>query len=203
MKRNSGDMEFDYNFFKIDYKKIAPDKGRILIAEPFLNDTYFKRSIILLTEHSEEGSVGFVLNKPVSLKLDEVIPDIPSFETTVSIGGPVGTNSIHYIHTVGDIIPESVKIVGNIYWGGEFEAIKNMLQTGTLKKNQIKFFLGYSGWHPNQLERELHENSWIVTSLDPAKIMEANTNNLWKYAMRQLGNKYKIWSDFPEDPNLN
>jgi len=196
-------MDLGYNFFKIDYKKVAPEKGKILIAEPFLNDTYFKRSIVFLTEHSEEGSVGFVLNKPVNIKLNEMISDMPAIETEVSIGGPVGTNSIHYIHTMGDIIPESVNVIGNIYWGGDFTTVKGMLQTGKIDKRQIKFFLGYSGWHPDQLDRELKENSWIVTEMKPSIIMEPETRNLWKNALRQLGRKYEMWSNFPEDPVLN
>ena len=196
-------MDLGFNFFKIDQKNLIPEKGKILIAEPFLNDTYFKRSIVFLTEHSEEGSVGFVLNKPVNLKLNEVVEGMPEFETEVSIGGPVGTNSIHYIHTMGDIIPDSIKVIGNIFWGGDFDTIKGILKTGTIDRNQIRFFLGYSGWQPNQLERELKENSWVVTNLSPQKIMETKTKHLWKYALSQLGQKYEMWSNFLENPGLN
>ena len=196
-------MDLGYNFFKIDNKNLAPKKGKILIAEPFLNDSYFKRSIVFLTEHNEEGTVGFVLNKPVNLKLEEVVSELHAFHTQVSIGGPVGTNSLHYIHTLGDIIPESIHIIDNIYWGGEFESIKKILNTGKINMNQIKFFLGYSGWQPDQLSDELKENSWIVSQLNTDKIMQTDTHGLWKETLSNLGKKYKIWSNFPEDPGLN
>jgi len=196
-------MDLGYNFFKIDKRFITPEKGKILIAEPFLNDTYFKRSIVLLTEHGEEGSVGFVLNKPVTLKLDEVLPDMPSYDTEMSIGGPVGTNTVHYVHTMGDIIPNSVNVMNNIFWGGDFDVVKGMIKTGTIDKTQIKFFLGYSGWHPDQLKNELKENSWVVTTLSPEVIMDPDTKNLWKNTLKMLGKKYEIWSNFPEDPGLN
>jgi putative transcriptional regulator len=196
-------MDFDYNFFKIDEKNTIPKKGKVLIAEPFLKDYYFKRSIILLTEHGNEGSVGFVLNKPVKMKIEEMVMDMPPFETMISVGGPVGVNSLHYIHTLGDIIPESVRVFDNVYWGGDFATIKGLLKTGKINNHQIRFFLGYSGWQPNQLNSELQQSSWIVSSLNANEIMNTKVKNLWKNSLRQLGKKYELWSNFPEDPGMN
>jgi putative transcriptional regulator len=195
-------MELDFNIFKIEYNKVAPKKGRVLVSEPFLQDTYFKRSLVLLTEHSNEGAVGFVLNKPLEVKVNEVISDFPLSPASVSIGGPVSTNTIHYLHTLGDIVPNSVHVLGNIYWGGDFEAIKGMIRAGEISPDQIRFFLGYSGWHAGQLENELSQNSWLITEVKPTQIMKPN-NNIWKNTLSQLGEKYKIWSNFPENPSLN
>lgn len=195
-------MELDLNIFKIEYNKVAPKKGRILVAEPFLQDTYFKRSLVLLTEHSSDGSVGFVLNKPLDVNVNEVMKDFPAFTTNVSIGGPVSTNTVHYIHTIGDQIPNSVHVIDNIFWGGDFEYIKDMIREGSLPAEKIRFFLGYSGWHAGQLETELEQNSWIITEIKASAIMNPN-NNIWKNTLSQLGEKYKIWSDFPENPGLN
>jgi putative transcriptional regulator len=195
-------MELDFNIFKIEYNKVAPKKGRVLVSEPFLQDTYFKRSLVLLTEHSNEGAVGFVLNKPLEVKVNEVISDFPMSPASVSIGGPVSTNTIHYLHTLGDIVPNSVHVLGNIYWGGDFDAIKGMIRAGEISPDQIRFFLGYSGWHAGQLENELSQNSWLITEVKPTQIMKPNTN-IWKNTLSQLGEKYKIWSNFPENPSLN
>jgi len=134
-------MDTDFNIFKIEYNKVAPQKGRILVAEPFLQDTYFKRSIVLLTEHSDDGSVGFVLNKPLDVKVKEVMADFPDINNTVSIGGPVSTNTVHYIHTLGHLIPNSVHVFDSIYWGGDFEAIKSLLNEDKISIDQIRFFL--------------------------------------------------------------
>ena len=196
-------MDLGYNFFEIEDKNIAPAKGKILISEPFLRDSYFKRSIVLLTEHNKEGSVGFVLNKPIDLSVNEVFKGFPEIDAGVSIGGPVGTNTVHYIHILGDTVPNSVNVIDHIYWGGDFDIIKGLIKSGEITKDQIRFFLGYSGWHPNQLENELAENSWIVTDIDPSKIMEISSPDIWKDLLKKLGKKYKMWSNFPENPGLN
>lgn len=196
-------MELDFNLFKIEYNKVAPKKGRILLAEPFLQDNYFKRSIVLLTEHSNEGAVGFVLNKPIDVKVNEVMEGFPFFDSDVCIGGPVSTNTVHYIHTLGDIIPNAVHVVDNIYWGGDFDFVKNLIKEGELNSDQIRFFLGYSGWHAGQLENELEQNSWLITEIHSSLIMKHSNSNVWKTTLSQLGEKYKIWSDFPENPGLN
>ncbi len=196
-------MKLDYNFFKVEGAYALPQKGKVLISEPFLNDSYFKRSIVLLTEHSEEGAVGFVLNKPVSLKLNEVLADFPQFNASLSIGGPVSTNTIHYLHTVGDMIPNSVHVLGNVYWGGDFEILKEMVKLGAIESEQIRFFLGYSGWMANQLEGELERNSWVVTEILPMQIMEVNSSDTWKQMLFDLGEKYSLWPNFPENPQYN
>lgn len=195
-------MELDFNIFKIEYNKVIPKKGRVLVAEPFLQDTYFKRSLVLLTEYSDEGAVGFVLNKPLDVKVNEVMNEFPFANESVSIGGPVSTNSVHYIHTLGNVIPNSVHIIDNIYWGGDFDFIKHMFQMGEILPGQMRFFLGYSGWQAGQLENELEQNSWLVTEIGAQSIMTPN-NKLWKATLSQLGDKYKIWSNFPENPGLN
>ncbi len=194
--------ELDIDFFSIE-NNILARQGRILISEPFLSDTYFHRSVVFLTEHSEEGSVGFVLNKPVDLSVNDVLGDFPEIEGEISIGGPVNTNTIHYIHTLGEAIPNSVKVLGNIYWGGDFEVIKDMITEGKIRSDQIRFFLGYSGWSPNQLENELSENAWVVSELDPDTIMKGPDFGLWKDTLLKLGSKFRTWINFPENPSLN
>lgn len=196
-------MELEYDFFKVEEGFMVPKKGRILISEPFLNDTYFKRSIVFLTEHNDEGSVGFVLNKPVDMKVHEVIQDFPEIDAVICIGGPVNTNTIHYIHTLGDIIPNSIHVVGDIYWGGDFDTVKKLTTIGKLSSNNIRFFLGYSGWNPNQLTEELERNSWVVTDIEPSRIMSVRNGSFWKEVLNNVGNKYALWPNFPEDPQFN
>jgi putative transcriptional regulator len=196
-------MDSEIDYFKIETNNITPQKGWILVAEPFLNDIYFKRSIIFLTEHNDEGSIGFVLNKPVNLEISEVINGFPKFDCEISIGGPVSTNTVHYIHTLGALIPNSVEIFDNIYWGGDFEVVKQLITENLINKDQIKFFLGYSGWMPKQLEDELSQNSWIVTRMDSATIMNGNMNNAWIDVLKRLGGKYTMWANSPDNPSLN
>jgi putative transcriptional regulator len=196
-------MNSEIDFFKIEANNIAPEKGRILISEPFLNDIYFKRSIILLTEHNAEGSIGFVLNKPVNMKIDEIIIDFPAFDCNISVGGPVSTNTVHYIHTLGELIPNSVKVHENLYWGGDFDFLKELIKEGAITKNQVKFFLGYSGWSPNQLKDELEQNSWLVCNMAANKIMDNKMDEIWQQVLKSLGEKYKMWINSPENPSMN
>lgn len=195
-------MDFNIDFFKVTNDKRA-EKGKILISEPFLSDNYFKRSVVLLTEHNQEGSVGFVLNKPIDVSLEEVIGDFPYLDCGLSIGGPVSTNTIHYIHKLGELIPDSIKVTNTLYWGGSFDVLKQKIQEGVINQNNIRFFLGYSGWSPNQLEDELKENAWLIGDISDNMVMKAIHSDFWNEVLKRMQNKYKVWANFPENPSLN
>jgi putative transcriptional regulator len=195
-------MDFNIDFFKVSNDKKA-EKGRILISEPFLADTYFKRSVVFLTEHNEEGSVGFVLNKPIDLKLQDVMQDFPNLESGISIGGPVNTNTVHYIHTLGERLPDSVHVTDKIWWGGNFDMLKQLALSGSIKGNEVRFFLGYSGWSPNQLEDEITENAWLIGEIDDDMVMQGIKADFWNEVLTKMQNKYQVWANFPENPGLN
>jgi len=196
-------MEKDLDMFAILPEDKIPEKGKILISEPFLPDTFFSRSIIYLTDHSPEGSVGFILNKKVDLKMSSAITGFEGWNENLNMGGPVAPDTIHYLHNMGDMIPKSVFIEDNIFWGGDIDAIREMVKEGTIKKSQIRFFLGYSGWSAGQLERELKENSWVIAKVKPEIIMSNRGEDTWKKVLRSLKNKYRIWADFPDSPEMN
>jgi len=195
-------MQLNFDFFQTE-NTLQPQKGRILISEPFLMDNYFKRSIVLITEHSEEGTVGFVLNKPVSMKVNAIVADFPKLDANVSLGGPVQTNTLHYIHTLGDIIPGSIKVLDQIYWGGEFDVIKRLLESGSLNSYNIRFFLGYSGWQAHQLEDEMADNAWVVAEISAQEIIAPMSKHFWNKTLNNLGKKYQMWANFPENPQMN
>ncbi|MCF8336173.1 MAG: YqgE/AlgH family protein [Bacteroidales bacterium] len=195
-------MQIHFDFFRVENDNMTPEAGRILISEPLLNDSYFKRSVVLLTEYSENGSVGFVLNKSIDIAITDVISDFPSFDTTLYVGGPVGKDTVHYIHTLGELITNSVHVKDDIYWGGDFEQVKEYIREGLIQPSQIRFFLGYSGWSPKQLEGEIESNAWLVSEVDSAKIMNPD-ENLWEKVLQNLGSRYKSWTNCPENPTLN
>jgi putative transcriptional regulator len=193
----------DFNIFEATKPRLKPAKGRVLIAEPFLQGPYFNRSIVILTEHNQDGTVGFVLNKSSELYPDEVIEDLFNFKGELFIGGPVASNTLHYIHTLGNQIPGSIKITGNLFWGGDFQKIKDLINQGKANEQSIKFFAGYSGWEPGQLEREIAENSWIVDQMSINMVMSSKVENIWKESLENLGDVYKTWSNFPNNPAFN
>lgn len=193
----------DFNIFKASLPKMAPAKGRILIADPFLRGPFFGRSIILLTEYGLQGAVGFVLNKTNNIYPDEVIEELLSFKGELYLGGPVASDTLHFIHTLGEKIPGATKITDTIWWGGDFEILKTLLNNKEANFEQVKFFAGYSGWSPSQLEAEIQENSWVVTEIGDNMIMSNSVEDIWKKSLESLGDVYKAWSAFPENPIFN
>lgn len=190
----------------LDFKKlnkIKPSKGKVLISEPFLDDDYFKRSVVLLCEHNEEGSFGFVLNNFIDIQLTDLIEDLPAFATKISIGGPVSADNLYYIHTLGDAIPGSIEVVDGVYMGGSFDVLRLALESGTLKKDQLRFFVGYSGWSPGQLDEELERSSWFVGQASGAQIMDVDIEDLWKTILSSMGQNHSLIANYPEDPTLN
>ncbi len=195
--------QFD-KLIKIKSNNVKPTSGKILISEPFLNDFYFRRSVILLIEHNKEGSFGIIVNKPIQISLKEAIKDFPEFDTHIYLGGPVKTDQIFYLHTQGEAIEGSQKITDDgVYWGGDLEIVKELISVKAIEPKDIHFFLGYSGWVPKQLESELKTNSWLVANTSAAEVFNPQPETLWKNIVNRLGEPYALWSQYPSDPNLN
>jgi putative transcriptional regulator len=190
----------DYSFDS----KLEPKKGLLLISEPFLDDDYFRRSVILVCEHNEEGTYGFVLNNFIDIQLDELIDNFPIVDTKISIGGPVETKNIFFIHSLGDIIEGSIKIADEIFIGGEFEDVVNLIKENPAVINKVRFFLGYAGWSVGQLEEEMDIKSWIVSPIKSIRdIFQVDDKDVWKKYLEDLGGKYRVMSNFPIDPKNN
>lgn len=182
---------------------LKPTKGKLLIAEPsILSDSSFNRSVILLTEHNDGGSVGFIFNKPSPYKISDLIPDVDS-SLKVYFGGPVSEDNLYFVHKVPELIPDSIEIADGIFWGGDFEAIQSLLNNDILSKHDIRFFLGYSGWNQKQLEEELQTTSWLVAENKFKNLFTINTNNFWKNELLKRGGIYQLWANSPKDPGLN
>ncbi len=196
-------MKEELDLFTILPEDKIPEKGKILISEPFLPDTFFNRTIVYLADHNSEGSVGFILNKKLEIKVCDAISGFEGWEEYLSMGGPVAPDTLLYLHSMGNMIPKSVWIDENIFWGGDIGHIRNMIKSGKVNRSQIRFFLGYSGWSPGQLERELKENSWVIARVATDVVLNNQLNISWKKILRGLKNKYRIWADFPESPDMN
>jgi putative transcriptional regulator len=192
----------EMEFFK--YKNpIKPEKGRLLISEPFLPDPNFERTVVLLCEHNDEGSFGFVVNKPSVLKVNEVMEDMKKLEDIVFVGGPVQQDTLHFLHRNTDI-ENAVKIRDEIFWGGDFESLLTKLDTSSLKSLDVRFYLGYSGWGPGQLESELEEDSWIVCDYVTDELLfDTEPEMIWRKALDSMGGRFSVYSNYPVDPRLN
>jgi putative transcriptional regulator len=183
--------------------KLIPKSGRILIAEPFMADGYFRRTVVLVVEHNEKGTIGFILNRPLDFQLHETLTDFPGFNSKTFFGGPVQRDHVFFIHTLGDQIEGSFPIGNGLWWLGDFDQVKRLIRLGEIGVNEIRFFIGYSGWEPGQIEKEMEEKSWYVSKTDLDFIFSYDADNMWTKALEKMGNNFAAISKFPENPSLN
>lgn len=178
-------------------------RGKFLLSEPFLGDPNFDRTVILLTEDNEFGSVGFVLNKPSGISLDTVLSEVDDFSEDLYIGGPVAQDSLHFIYT-GDVhVENSVEIVPGVFWGGEYDHLLELINLKVVKPEYFRFFVGYSGWGEGQLDAEIEQNSWVIKNATKEDIFSLSPESMWRLILSQMGGKYKMFSNYPTDPRLN
>lgn len=185
-------------------KWTTPRRGDLLISEPYLPDPNFERTVVLLCEHDENGTFGFILNKPSNTVFDDVFEEVKGFNETLYIGGPVHEDSLHFIHRDFDTLQSGSKVKNEIFWGGDFDLLLAKIDTKQINPADYRFFIGYSGWSPGQLEEELKAKSWIVFENTTEDLLfETPPEKLWQEVLKQMGGKFKVISNYPTDPRLN
>ncbi|MGB0390231.1 MAG: YqgE/AlgH family protein [Salibacteraceae bacterium] len=204
MSDSNKQKAFD-NFFRgLDFHINDVSEGKILISEPFLEDPNFSRSVVFLVKHSiEDGSFGFVINQVSEFTINDALEDFPEFDAPIAIGGPVGNQSLFFLHTRNDIISGGTEVSKGLFWGGDFKDVKMAAELGAISKKEILFFIGYSGWEAGQLEIELKDKSWIVTDITTEEIMNMDRSSLWDNKLQTMGKNFKLLSTFTADPSMN
>ena len=179
-------------------------KGKILVATPdLLSDHIFSQAVIYIIEHIDAGAMGFIINKPLNLNLRDNVKNTTT-KYLVWDGGPVHKENIFFLHNrpdlpiVNDIIDRDL----NIYLGSNRPEDFKLIFSNIINPENIKFFLGYSGWDSEQLDREIKEKAWFVYP-NLINIFDANTKNLWKKLIVEINPKNIIWKNAPQDPSLN
>jgi putative transcriptional regulator len=180
---------------------LAP--GVLLVAEPALLDPNFRRTVILLCDHNAEGSFGLILNRPTEYHLGEVLAEPPGIDALLYLGGPVQTDTLHYLHPYVDEVDEAVAVLDGVGWGGPFEEIVERVRLGALDADGFRFFIGYSGWGAGQLATEVEEGGWLVLPGSAADVFDGDPSVLWRDVMRGLGGEYALLSNYPDDPRMN
>lgn len=184
--------------------KEEPQKGGLLISEPFMLDPNFSRAVVLLCEYDESGTVGLIVNQKSSFQVQDLISGMEGIDFPVFIGGPVGLENLQFIHKCYDRLDSGYAIGNGVYWGGDFDKLKLLIDQKDIQKDEIKFFIGYSGWDPNQLTSELKENTWLTDNdFNPDLLFVDDEDNIWKEAIINLGPKYAHVANFPQNPALN
>jgi len=182
---------------------IEPAPGILLIADPFLKDPNFLRTVVFLCEHKDEGSFGFVLNRQYENTLDELIPELEGHKLPVFYGGPVQLDSLHFLHQYPDLIPGGQEVIKGVYWGGDFDTMINLVKNEEIDSNKIRFYIGYSGWSEGQLNNEMTEKTWLTVKASRKLIFHHKYEEIWKDSLRHLGGDYEMMVNFPIDPQLN
>ncbi len=179
---------------------MEPKQGNILISEPLMNDFHFGRAVVLLIDHVEsEGSFGIIINKQLSANVNQIVDDFLDYEGAAYLGGPVSDNQLFFIHTLGDLIPESLPIIDGLYWGGDVETLKTLIATGIATEDNTRFYLGYAGWDSGQLVDELVRNSWAIGSITAEQYLNIPPDQMWSTFVHKLGKSYEMWERFPKN----
>ncbi len=182
---------------------IEPGPGIMLISDPFLKDPNFMRTVVLLCEHTPDGSLGFVLNRPFEQRLDDFIPELEGYSIPVYYGGPVQPDTLHFIHSLPDQVPGGQPVTEGVYWGGNFSEVIELIRERALDLSRIRFFLGYSGWSQDQLTGELKEKSWLTVEGNRRLIFYRQATEIWKEAVKELDEEFHEIINYPIDPQLN
>ncbi len=180
-----------------------PEKGSLLLGEPFIADDSFRKSVVLLTEHNEMGSIGFIVNKSTDIFTQDIVPELITGNYPVYFGGPVEPNTLHFIHTLGELIPGSIQVTDDIYWGGDIQAINVLIEEDKISDNNIRFFVGYSGWENEQLTEEIENKSWWLTTAKVKQIFYSDIENMWADLVKELGEDFVYMTQAPEDISWN
>jgi putative transcriptional regulator len=198
-------MNLKLLYCMMQHRNQTPQAGELLLSEPFLQDENFSRAVILVCEHEDKiGSVGFVMNKPSILNLGDLVTELDFLKAEVFVGGPVEQNTLHFIYFGIQLMEESKPLGNDVWWGGDFSDLIQHINSGELDLNQVRFFMGYSGWSSGQLAAELSAESWIVYS-DPwsQELFDNSPDQLWRSLMKSKGGDFEIQSNYPIDPRLN
>lgn len=188
---------------KIEPHFATPRKGNVLVSEPFLEDYHFRRSVVFLSDHNDDGSVGFVVNRLIDLSTHDVIPGLMKYNFPLFFGGPVEPNTLHFIHKVGELITGAQHIANGIYWGGDIEMIDDLIDRNIATQDEFKFFSGYSGWASGQLEEEIQQKSWWVGEVQKDIIFDDDLEHMWGKVVKKMGQDFAYMADAPEDRSWN
>lgn len=194
-------MDLD-DIIRKDASDVDPAPGSLLIANPVMSDSYFSRAVVLMLA-KEDGDMGIVLNQPTNITLDLIIPGIGE-NLPVFCGGPVDHERMFMLHRLPHIFEGSMRVCGDIYLGGNFEQLRKYLASGEPVEDNLRFYLGYSGWDAAQLTTELINNYWAVNPKpEYSDLLRDTGDGYWRREVARLGENYRSWLVVPENPSMN
>jgi putative transcriptional regulator len=178
--------------------------GDFLVAEPYMEDSFFKDSVVFVAESTKVGVLGFMVNKPLDIVVSDLHDELEDVNLPVHFGGPIAKESSMYIlHKLGEDLEGSVHLIDDIWWGGDLKGIKNLYNLGLLNPNHIRFFLGYTSWETLQLRDEINEKSWYICKNNSSFVFNNNPKQLWSQLLSETDNHLKLIASIKHDFHLN
>jgi putative transcriptional regulator len=184
---------------KTDYN---PQPGMVLIAEPFLQDPSFERSVVFVCEHDEQGTFGLIMNKLLEEPLGALVPELDGFNISAYFGGPVEEHTLHILHTLPKQLG-GTQLFDNVYLGSDLDSLLKYFTSEKADFSRVKFFIGYSGWGSGQLMDEIDTNAWLVAPTTSEILFSSDNEEFYKKSLEYLGGEYKNYFMLPRDPSLN
>jgi putative transcriptional regulator len=175
---------------------LKPVMGRILISVPYYNDPFFNRTVVLLIEKDEECCVGLILNQELNCTVRQAVSGV-KVDLPVFAGGPVMYHSAFALHNF-ESCKQSEEILPRVYTGYD-EILLAIFEHTKIPKMDFKFFIGYSGWEPGQLESEISKKMWVVAEGSEEIILKTPTHQVWEKAVKSLGKEYAHWLEVPKN----
>jgi putative transcriptional regulator len=179
-------------------------KGTFLIATPDIDSGIFFRGVVLVCEHSPNGSFGLVINKSLDLELpDDIVnlKDLSNPHVTIRAGGPVQTNQMMLLHTSPNIPQQTLEVCPGVFLGGDLQFLQESIAAEG--GPQVHLCFGYSGWGAGQLEREFLDGHWFLCPASKEDLFGSPPEEMWQNLLRKMGGKYATLSMIPEDLSLN
>ncbi len=174
--------------------------GSVMIAKPFWEDENYKRAVILLLEHDKNGSAGLILNKPSTLSIHDALPEL-NILYPLHFGGPSEIKTVSYIHNNINV-PDAIHIGNELFWGGDYDALVEMVSSRKFDIKYVKFCAGFVHWTPGQLEEELQDDKWWMDEINPQELFSTPADDLWAYKLISSGHLYGLLNNIP-DPAFN
>lgn len=181
-----------------DRQEVRP--GNILIAKPFWQDDNYKRSVIFLLEHDRTGSAGLIVNKPSTLSIHDALPEL-NVLYPLYFGGPSEIKTVSYVHNNSNV-PDAVYIGNDLFWGGDYDSLVEMINSRKVSLKHIKFCAGFVHWSPGELEEELADEKWWMDEINPSELFSTPPDDLWSFKLIASGHLYGLMNEVP-DPVLS
>ncbi|MFT7479386.1 MAG: putative transcriptional regulator [Gammaproteobacteria bacterium] len=181
--------------------------GSFLVSVPQMLDPNFMHTVLLMCEHTSQGALGLVVNRAPALIVRDLLPEHPKFaelDFPVHHGGPVGLDSLQFVHTTDERIPGGIELAPDLYLGGDLDSLGTFLGQEQQPQHSVRLFLGYAGWAAGQLEGELQTGSWVPAPLDPKLLFsDEPAEDVWRQSLRSLGLEGEGLSQLPPDVSWN